>query len=62
MTCLVVPAEIKQQVLAALDRLPIPTRMGSGGKVSICFEFNLDPHGKIGTVIAEHSMRESITR
>ena len=60
MNCLVVPPDIKRQVLAALDRLPLPERLG--GKVSLRFDFNLDPTGKIGDVQSELSMRETLIR
>lgn len=60
MNCLAVPASVKQEVLAALDRLPLPARLA--GKVSIRFEFNIDPAGILGDVQSEISMRETLVR
>ena len=60
MTCVTIPPEIKQQVLAALDRLPMPVRLG--GKVSVRFDFNLDHAGQVGDVHSELSVRETLVR
>jgi hypothetical protein len=60
MICLTVSPEIKKEVLAVLDRLPLPQRVG--GKISVRFEFNVDHAGKVGDVYSEMSMRETLVR
>ena len=51
-------ADIRREVLATLDRLPRPA--SNAGKVTVTFEFNLDPAGNVGSVVVDLSSREQI--